>query len=512
MKQKLQKSNKYLIISVVLLAVFFIFNSFYSISVPISGDEAYHWEWSRHLDFGYYDHPPMIGWFIAFTRAIGRIIGGPELFWTRLPALLSVTGIMIIVFKLVTQITGRQKLGFFALLMMMVTPLFSFGSNLVTTDQPLLLFWGLTFYFVYQVLFENKKNYWYFAGITMGLAFLSKFISILFLPGIFFFLLVSKEDRHWLARKEPYLALILTFIIYLPNLIWNATHDWVTFLFNLSSRHQAGFSLKVFANSILAQVAIVGPIIFFLLLLSLVYAGWQGLIKRDRKALFLFSISASVFVFFFAISLFREVGAHWPAVGYISLFITFIYIFKDIFNQKKSKVILKWVFYLGISLSLVMTITIHLLPVAAHQLPEKINLMGNEIEIDHRDLGPLYGWQEMGWHLEKLQDETEENLFFMSPSYAFSSMLSFNTPGQPFVRVYGSNSVYGQNYKYWNNFQQLKGRDAIFTYKYPLDSYVDKLNESFANVEELSPVIIYDPKDRQVRTIYYIYCQDFKGE
>jgi len=28
--------------------------------VPLHPDEAYYWEWSRHLAAGYFDHPPAI--------------------------------------------------------------------------------------------------------------------------------------------------------------------------------------------------------------------------------------------------------------------------------------------------------------------------------------------------------------------------------------------------------------------------------------------------------------------
>lgn len=38
--------------------------------LPLVADEAYYWEWSRHLAFGYFDHPPAIAWLIAFGTTI----------------------------------------------------------------------------------------------------------------------------------------------------------------------------------------------------------------------------------------------------------------------------------------------------------------------------------------------------------------------------------------------------------------------------------------------------------
>ena len=32
---------------------------------PLSGDEAYYWEWSRRLALSYVDHPPLVAWTIA---------------------------------------------------------------------------------------------------------------------------------------------------------------------------------------------------------------------------------------------------------------------------------------------------------------------------------------------------------------------------------------------------------------------------------------------------------------
>src|SRR5690349_2496594 len=39
---------------------------------PLAPDEAYYWQWSRHLDFGYYDQGPMIAWWI---RGSGPLFG-----------------------------------------------------------------------------------------------------------------------------------------------------------------------------------------------------------------------------------------------------------------------------------------------------------------------------------------------------------------------------------------------------------------------------------------------------
>src|SRR5947208_2376773 len=44
--------------------------------IPLSPEEAYHWNFARHLDWSYYDHPPMLGWAIA----LGRLFFGYVIF------------------------------------------------------------------------------------------------------------------------------------------------------------------------------------------------------------------------------------------------------------------------------------------------------------------------------------------------------------------------------------------------------------------------------------------------
>src|ERR1700693_1144860 len=40
-------------------------------ALPITSDEAYFVIWAKNLDFGYYDHPPMIGWILYLFLTFG---------------------------------------------------------------------------------------------------------------------------------------------------------------------------------------------------------------------------------------------------------------------------------------------------------------------------------------------------------------------------------------------------------------------------------------------------------
>ena len=52
----------------VLLALVFLVRIVAAATTPLTEDEAYYRLWSQHLAFGYYDHPPMIAWWIWLGR------------------------------------------------------------------------------------------------------------------------------------------------------------------------------------------------------------------------------------------------------------------------------------------------------------------------------------------------------------------------------------------------------------------------------------------------------------
>ena len=52
-----------------LIAYAFILRLVYLGSVELLPEEAYYWNYSRHLDIGYLDHPPMVAWLIRLGTA-----------------------------------------------------------------------------------------------------------------------------------------------------------------------------------------------------------------------------------------------------------------------------------------------------------------------------------------------------------------------------------------------------------------------------------------------------------
>ena len=192
--------------------VFLFFRLIYINLIPLTPQEAYYWNYSRHLALSYFDHPPLQAWLIFLTSQFGV-----SEFTVRLacPILAFLSGILC--FKIGKNLFNA-KIGFYFFLILNLILIFNIGTVIFTPDAALLFFWILSFYFFGKIIFENKAKFWYALGISLGLAMLSKYTAIFIPISVLTFLLLSKSHRFWLKRKEPYLAILVSLIVFSPVL------------------------------------------------------------------------------------------------------------------------------------------------------------------------------------------------------------------------------------------------------------------------------------------------------
>jgi len=108
-----------------------ILSTLYNAYLPLHGDEAYYWMWSHHLQSGYYDHPPMIAYFIFLTNFISESEWG-----IRLVNVFSMSISALYIFKLSHEMFG-EKVALNALIIFSSVILVHAGYILTTPDSPL---------------------------------------------------------------------------------------------------------------------------------------------------------------------------------------------------------------------------------------------------------------------------------------------------------------------------------------------------------------------------------------
>jgi dolichol-phosphate mannosyltransferase len=303
-----------------LIAYSVVLRLVYAGSVELMPEEAYYWNYSRHLDFGYLDHPPMVAWLIR----LGTALFGQSEFGVRAGALCCGAVTSIFVYKLARNLFGETR-ALAALLLAQTLPYFFLSGFLMTPDAPLAAAWAASLYFLERALIANRSRAWWLAGISLGLGMISKYTIAALVPVTMAFMLLDSQARHWWRRIDPYVAALLALVIFSPVLIWNAQHEWASFAFQTSRRlaeaHQ--FALHKLIGSIIVLMTPTGLLAAVGVLLAWPVGSEQLADASRGRRLFSLAILLPLSVFA-AFSLRHEVkldwtGALWtgalPAIG-----------------------------------------------------------------------------------------------------------------------------------------------------------------------------------------------------
>lgn len=308
-----QRAWRTAIIVTVLAALVRLFFAWW---IPLFPDETYYWDWSRHLAGGYFDHPPMIA---VLIRA-GTLLGGATSLTVRLFPVIAGAVASFAALGIARRIGGDTAARSAAIVFALM-PLAASGLVLATPDAPLLATNAVALYFVVRALQSPIRTrasfaWWCAAGIALGLAFASKYTSILLPVGLLIAVLLRPSLRARLAEPGPYMACVLATLVFLPVLHWNAVHDWISFRFQI--QHGLGTpkgsalqrELELFGG----QVGLVSPILFVLA----ADAVWRAARRPVTDAHFALAVVALASWGFFVYSaLRRPVEANWPAPSYV---------------------------------------------------------------------------------------------------------------------------------------------------------------------------------------------------
>ena len=218
-------------------------------------EEAYYWNYARHLDIGYLDHPPMVAW----LNYISESILGKSEFAVRLPAFLGWFAFAFFMYRFAENVFGKG-IGKPVLLLLVALPIYMSIGFLMTPDAPLYVFWAGCLYFLERAIFGRHLLAWYGAGICLGLGLLSKYTMGLIMPAALVYLIIDRDSRQWLKKPHPYIALLIGLALFMPVVYWNARHDWVSFAFQGTRRWSGGidFNLHILIASIFVLITPLG--------------------------------------------------------------------------------------------------------------------------------------------------------------------------------------------------------------------------------------------------------------
>jgi 4-amino-4-deoxy-L-arabinose transferase-like glycosyltransferase len=293
--------------------------------IPAFPDESYYWEWSRHLAPGYFDHPGGIALLIRIgTIVLAPLGAAPSALSVRLGAVIAgwIAGLATIAIARHLRGDGAALR---AAVILAVVPLAAAGLILATPDAPLLAAEAVGLYCVIRALAAPVRSaaslrWWIVTGVALGAAFCSKYTSIFLPVGVVLAILIRPSLRARLAEPGPYVACAIATLIFLPVLIWNAHHEWISFVFQVRHGLSApqGSALRAAwrheGDFFGGQIALASPILFFLLAIATA----RALRRRATDAEFVLGVVTALSFCFFVYSALRQrVEPNWPAPAYI---------------------------------------------------------------------------------------------------------------------------------------------------------------------------------------------------
>lgn len=263
-------------------------------------DEAYYWVFSRFLDWGYFDHPPMT----ALLIKIGYSIFHNELGVRLLMVVLS-TATVWIAEKLL-----REKQPFVFYTVCFSLAVLQIGGLLAVPDVPLMFFTALFFLQYQKFTKATSFSNTILLGVITALMMYSKYHAVL----IVFFTLISNIAlfRKW----QTYIAGLVALFLFIPHLWWQYQHDWISFRYHLFESNVNPYKISYTTEYILGQLLIAGPLAGFIFWYALFRYHTTSSMERALKF-----TGIGIFIFFLASSFRGRVEANWTAPAIIPLLV-----------------------------------------------------------------------------------------------------------------------------------------------------------------------------------------------
>jgi 4-amino-4-deoxy-L-arabinose transferase-like glycosyltransferase len=192
-------------------------------------DELDMLENARQLAWGYVSYPPI-------TPLIARLaltLFGPSIIGVRFYSTLAHAIVLVLTGLIVRDLGGSRWAQVTAALAAVIAPFALMGAELFHYSSFDYLWWVLIAFLIIRLLKTENPRYWLAIGAVIGLGLMTKYTIAFYIAGVLVGVLLTRTRRYLLS---PWLwgGVGLTFLIILPNLIWQYQHHFISYDFLIS--------------------------------------------------------------------------------------------------------------------------------------------------------------------------------------------------------------------------------------------------------------------------------------
>lgn len=412
----------------------------YCTYLDVIPDEAYYFQWARHLDASYYSKGPGVAWTIAF----GTWVFGDNVFGLRWLAVLLSAGTGWQLFLLTRRFYG-DRAGFFTVATAATVPILAVGSVLMTIDPLSVFFWIWAANLFLNALERDTGGRWALLGLAIGAGFLCKYTNALLFVAFLLFIAWSPEHRrHWANPRALWTLAVFVFCT-VPILYWNSVNGWIT-LTHLQERGRldeaVGPRWSEFQQFFEQQALVISP----LLLLLLLWALGAAILRRNKATAdrYLLSLWAPVFLLY-ALLAWRDAGeANWPVPSYFGALPLAVAYWLGKINARKAWL---WLVVPALLIAFAMTAVLH--------ETRWLNLPRGKDPLDR-----ARGWESFGQAVDRYRREHRPD-HLMGGRYQTTALLQWYPEGKPMAYTVPGDRIENQ-YSFWPPLQTQAGEKVLF--------------------------------------------------
>jgi hypothetical protein len=253
------------------------------------GDELYYFACSKHLDFGYVDHPP----FVALLTLIDRWLFGETKFGLRFFSGLAGAVTVLFSAKIAGMLGGGKLARSLAALSICFAVAFPAMSSFFSMNPIDIMLCTVFIYFLSRTISAPSPQKWVVLGVLFGAGLLNKYTFLVLGLSVLLSFIIT---QRWSVLRLPwmYVGGAISVLMFLPHVIWQINQGWPTLEFMRNAAEFKNLSLSPVA--FLFQLAIgLNPFTLPLWLSGFMYLLFR---KETREVRFL-GWTAAIFLLVF---------------------------------------------------------------------------------------------------------------------------------------------------------------------------------------------------------------------